>query len=213
METHGSRRLNAGMIGRTAMVAALAFVCACATSGTKKAGKFEVLEGGGGFTITEQTRFGSGTRRDFETAIGLIEAGEVARGIELLVGVTEASPDATAAHIDLGIAYRLANDFTLAEASLGRALALNPRHPVAHNELGIVQRKQGRFPEARASYERALAISPDFHYAQRNLAILCDVYLGDAACAIEHYEQYARSVPEDPQVGMWLADLRNRVGR
>jgi len=199
--------------GRALMFVAVAFLCACAMSGTKRAGKFEVLEGGGGFTITEQTRFGSGTRRDFESAIELIEAGEVAAGIDLLKQVVAESPDATAAHIDLGIAYRLANEFALAETSLGRALALNPRHPVAHNELGLVQRKLGRFEEARSSYERALAIAPDFHYAQRNLAILCDVYLGDLACAIEHYELYARSVPQDPKVGMWLADLRNRVGK
>ena len=198
---------------RALAFAALAFTCACAMSGTKRAGKFEVLEGGGGFTITEQTRFGSGTRRDFETAVGLIEAGELARGIELLKQVVEESPDAAAAHIDLGIAYRLSGELELAEASLGRALALNPRHPVAHNELGLVQRKLGRFEEARSSYEHALAIAPDFHFAQRNLAILCDVFLGDLACAIDHYEQYARSVPQDPQVGIWLADLRNRVGK
>jgi len=206
-----------GGIGRVATWTALAGACAllsaCSTPGAHKAARFEVLEGGGGFTVTEQVRFGSGARRDLEQAVVLIEAGEVERGIELLKQITEAEPEATAAHIDLGIAYRMTKQFDLAEKSLQRAVTLSPRHPVAHNELGIAQRKLGRFDEARASYLRALAIAPDFHYAQRNLAILCDVYLDDLPCAIEYYEKYAQSVPEDPQTGMWLADLRNRVGK
>ena len=124
-----------------------------------------------------------------------------------------AAPEATAAHIDLGIAHRLAGDYESAEKSLLRALELNTRHPVAHNEIGIVYRKTGRFDEARASYEQALAVYEDFHFARRNLAILCDVYLGDMDCAIEQYERYARAMPDDEKVAMWLADLRNRAGR
>jgi len=166
----------------------------------------------GGFTITERVRFSSSVRGDFEKAVRLLEEEEYESGIEILEDVTEEAPDATTAYIDLGIAYRLTGDFERAEASIKRALELNPSHPVVHNELGIIYRKTGRFEEARKSYENALEIFPDFHFARRNLAILCDVYLGDTACAIEHYERYAKMVPEDEKVGMWIADLRNRMG-
>ena len=127
--------------------------------------------------------------------------------------MTEAAPDATSAHIDLAIAYRETNDLAKAEASLERALALNARHPVALNELGIVYRRTGRFAEARKTYEQVLALHPDFHYAHRNLAILCDVYLGDTACALEQYQLYLQAVPGDEKAAMWLADLRARAGR
>ncbi len=207
------RRIEPKLISWRALVlVTTCLLCACATSSTKRTGRIE-FQKDGGFTITEQVRFSSRVRGDFKKALRLLEEEEYERGIELLQQVTEAAPHATAAHIDLGIAYRLTGDFERAESSIGRALELNARHPVAHNELGIAYRKMGRFEEARESYESALAISSDFHFARRNLAILCDLYLGDMACAIEHYELYTKIVPEDENVVMWITDLRNRIGK
>jgi tetratricopeptide (TPR) repeat protein len=195
-----------------AMLATLSLASGCVNSKGPAPSRIEHAPDGG-FTITQEVRVGVGVRGDFEAALGFFEQEEYEQGIERMLEVTEAAPQLASAHINLGIAYRLVEDWESAEASIERALELNPRHPVAHNELGMVLRRQGRFEEARSSYEKALAVASDFHFARRNLAILCDLFLADSACALENYQRYAQAFPKDETVAIWIADLQNRSAK
>lgn len=197
---------NLGLLG-----AALAMVACATTAPQKTPARIEIQEAVG-FTITEEARIGGDVRADYEQAMLLLEQGRYDEGIALLESVAKAAPDLSVPRIDLGIAHHQAGNLEAAEQNLLLALESNPDQPVAYNELGIVYRKAGRFPEARESYEAALAIYPGFHYARRNLAILCDLYLADLQCALDNYEAYMTTVVSDKEAEMWIADLRYRLG-
>ena len=201
-----------------ATLASLALVaCSTATPVAKQAPVARSAEVAGpqvsetGFTLTDTARIDADTRAQYDDAVRQLEQKQYEQGIASLLKVTQSAPTATAPYIDLGIAYGLTGDLDKAEASFKRALEINPRHPVAYNELGMVYRREGKFAEARASYEKAIALVPDFHFARRNLAILCDLYLADTTCALDNYEAYQRAMPDDKQAAMWIADLRTRV--
>ena len=216
--------VNTGFMRHATLLAAT-LLAACSTPSTREqpmrnqhataqqATRVDIQQDASGFTIVEDVRVSADVRTEYESAMRMMESQQYEQGIAALVQVTEAAPNVTAAHIDLGIGYARSDDLDKAEQSFRKALELNPRHPIAYNELGMVYRRKGMFREARASYEKALELFPTFHFAQRNLAILCDVYLADLACGLKYYEAYQQSVPGDGEVAKWLADLNVRAGR
>lgn len=197
--------------GKLLLLALAAALAGCAAAPeARKPARIEIQEEVG-FVITEQAGVGSDVRADYEQAVRLLEQGRADEGIALLEQTAAAAPELTAPQIDLGIAWRRAGDLEKAKEHLEKALALNPDHPAALNELGIVYRQLGHFAEARRSYEAAIAIYPGFHYARRNLAVLCDLYLADLQCALDNYQAYVAAAPGDEEAEMWLADIRSRM--
>jgi tetratricopeptide (TPR) repeat protein len=220
------RRLRARTyVGFVFLMMVLSYLAGCATDEKIKSAPVveqppmpkgptvERLEDGrDGFIIMEIPHMDETSRRDFEVAVAMLNDREYDRAIELLEKVIEQSPGVTAPYIDIAIAYQHVGKLERAEEHLKIALQLVPEHPVVCNEYGLLYRKTGRFAEARAIYEKAIARFPDYYPVHRNLGILCDLYLDDPACALDHYEIYSKAVPEDQQVKMWISDLRSRLG-
>src|SRR5712692_3947361 len=100
----------------------------------------KVERSAGGFTITQSLQVTAAVRSDYESAVHMLEEARYEPGIALLLEVIERAPEATATHIALGMAYARSGDLDKAEASLNKALELNPQNPVAHDEHGLVQR-------------------------------------------------------------------------
>lgn len=198
-----------------APLAVLAFAAGCATTTTRTAAPAKTnieIQEAVGFTIVEDGRIGGAVRGDYDTALAYLRQGQHDQGIDILENLVASAPDLTAPRIDLGIAYRETDNLEAARTQLEQALETSPGNPIAHNELGIVYRELGLFRDARRSYEAALSIYPGYHYARRNLAVLCDLYLADLACALQNYQAYMTTVPGDDEVTMWIADIQYRMG-
>jgi tetratricopeptide (TPR) repeat protein len=180
---------------------------------SKKPAVARLEDGREGFVITEVPPMDEALRRDFDHAVAMLKDEDYDEAIVLLEKVIGKSPGVTAPYVDIAIAYGRTGRPELAEENLKTALELFPEHPVACNEYGLLYRRTGRFTEARAMYEKAITRFPDYYPAHRNLGIVCDLYLNDLACALEHYEIYSEARPEDKQVKLWVADLRARFGR
>lgn len=169
-------------------------------------------DGREGFMISERAKLDAEVRGDFEQGSAMIREGKFEKAAELLEKVIARAPGLTAPHINAAIAYNHLKKPEQAEQHLKAALELVPGHPVASNEYGLMLRKAGRFADSRVVFEKSLAAFPEYHPLNRNLAILCDLYLKDLSCAQEQYELYSKALPADKQVKVWLADLSTRTG-
>ena len=161
--------------------------------------------------ITENYSVSEEVREEFGKAVALMKEGEYEEAIQLLRAVTGKTSKFTSPYINLGIAYIATDQLDKAEQSLIKALKLNKTHPAANNEMALVYRKTGRFTEARKLYQEVLTRYPEFLPARRNLGVLCDLYLQDLKCALEQYEHYLNLQPDDKQVQIWVADVKQRM--
>lgn len=152
-------------------------------------------------------------KADFEAAMKLVDNKEYEKAADLLSKVANAEPDNAIPSINLALVYEKMGKMKEAEESFKSALKADPDNPVAANEYALLYRKTGRFAEARALYEKTLEKYPHFIMMHKNLGVLCDLYLKDYACAIEHYTAYSEVKPDDKTVKMWIADLRQRSGK
>lgn len=208
---------------RLAGLFALLWVAGCASSGVvspdgellpSEPAVVERLDDGRvGFVIREVTQLDGDQRAAFAAGVEALEAERYGEAVAAFETVIEAGPLVSAPYIDLAIAYRHAGQEEKAREPLQRALELVPGHPLASLEYARLLRGEGRFGEARGVFEASLEAFPEYYPLRKNLAILCDIYLGDLDCAYDNYTAYGVARPDDEQVEIWLADLRARLNR
>ncbi len=95
-------------------------------------------------------------------------------------------PSLAAAHINLGLLYHQARDFTPAESHYRAAIQHTPHDALAHFNLGALLEDRGQAEEAIAAYRLALDRDPNFADAHYNLALLLEVR-GRRSEAIKHF--------------------------
>jgi Flp pilus assembly protein TadD len=151
-------------------------------------------------------------RARYDGALGLMRAGQYVEAEASLKTLVQEQPNLVGPYLNLAIVYMRMDRKAEAEEALRGALNHRPDNAVAYNLLGVAYREQGRFVEARTAYEQALKIDPAMLDVYLNLGILFDLYLQDAARALEYYEHYQELAGErDKQVDLWITDLRQRA--
>ncbi len=148
----------------------------------------------------------------FEAGLAQLRGGDFAAAITTFQGIIEDNDALAGVHANLGIALARSGDPQAGRAALERAAELAPQQPVVLNQLGVLYRQAGRFQDAAAAYREALAADPDYADAHVNLGMLCELYIHDLECALQHYRRYQELAAEaDPEVELWIADVTRRL--
>lgn len=201
---------------RCATLVLLALLGACASTPPAVVKPVEAVQqavAGATQTVTAavQTPVDAQAQRDFDAAKAALRAGRTADAERGFRQLAAQHPQLGGAHANLGLMLRSAGKHDESVAALERAVQVSPRQPAFWNQLGVSYRHQGQFTKARDAYEQALSIDANHADAHLNLGVLLDMYLGDNAQALLHYERYLALVPGgDASVGKWIADLKTR---
>lgn len=150
-------------------------------------------------------------QRAFDAAKAALRAGRTADAERGFRDLAARHPELGGAHANLGLILRNAGKLDESIAALEQAVKAGPKQPVFFNQLGVSYRHKGLFAKAREAYETALALDPAYADAHLNLGVLLDLYIGEPALALVHYERYLALAPGgDATVGKWVADLKGR---
>lgn len=130
----------------------------------------------------------------------------------LLSLMVETYPNLSGPYVNLGIVQRELKKFEDAEQAFKYAIEVNINNMDAYSQLGLLYREQGKFVDAEATYKKALEVWPhnkDVHVA---IGILYDLYMGQFANAMAHYQMAQKISPEpDRKLKGWIVDLERRM--
>jgi tetratricopeptide (TPR) repeat protein len=150
---------------------------------------------------------------DFARAVALAKSGKDEEAELEFQQIATGFPTYPGALVNLGILYRKHGDLAKSDQALHSAVQRDAKHAEGWCELGVTLRLEGKFHEAAEAYNQAISANPNFAPAYRNLAIVLDLYLGDAAAALPAMEHYKELAPDDKAVTGWIADLKQRAGK
>ena len=147
----------------------------------------------------------------FNAAMAQMEQENYQAGIDKLEQLVAVNNVSAVPYINMAIAYKKLDETDKAKEKLESALEIEPNNPVANNEYALLLRKKGQFVEARETYEKILTKYPKFALANKNLGVLCDIYIKDYECALEAYQAFSAVTPDDDEVQIWISDLEMRM--
>ncbi|VAW59276.1 hypothetical protein MNBD_GAMMA08-297 [hydrothermal vent metagenome] len=150
-------------------------------------------------------------KQRYAYALQLMGAGNTEAAIRVLNHVSQLDDSLSGPYANRGLIYLKLENREKAQQQFELALERNSRNVTALNQMGIFLREKKEFKAARLNYETALTINKNHLNAHLNLGILCDIYLQDKVCAVEHFEAYQSLNGEDETVANWLVDLREQL--
>ncbi len=150
---------------------------------------------------------------DFARAVALAKSGKDDEAELEFQQIATGFPSYPGPLVNLGILYRKHGDLAKSDQALHAAVERDARDAEGWCELGVTLRLEGKFHQAADAYNQAISVNPNFAPAYRNLAIVLDLYLGDAGAALPVMEHYKELAPDDKVVTGWIADLKQRAGK
>ena len=99
------------------------------------------------------------------------------RAVEYYEVAIERDPKASDIHFNLGLAYRLKNDYEKAIESLRQAVLLEPKRVLYAYELGIECAQSGEISEATSLFEQVVELEPEHFEAHGRLG---EIYFSQA---------------------------------
>jgi len=154
-----------------------------------------------------------GAEQQYQQALAAIDQQDWPSAQTVLLSMQNEFPQLASVSSTLGWVYRQQGDIEKAQAVL-EPLIGNPTlyKPDAYMNLALIYREQGLFKKAEALYDQAVVIWPDDADLHINAGILQDLYLGQLAKALAHYQQaQAASTQRNRTLEGWIKDLERRI--
>ncbi len=157
------------------------------------------------------TEISSEVRQKYAYALQLMGAGNDDAALKVFNGVSQLNDGLSGPYVNRGLIYLRADKKKQAEQQFRAAINRNAENVTALNQLGVLLREKKEFKAARKNYEAALAVDNNHANTHLNLGVLCDIYLQDKPCAMEHFQAYIKLNGEDEAVANWIIDLQEQL--